>query len=279
MVWRLATCAVVLALLGAGTARAQDRRSLDELPRYELDPVVDGALGVMAVGFAGFSELAIRSGELAPQTPAGTDTLLGIDRWVAERSDPVSSAGPISTVAVAGMLVWGGVDALLTETVRRHVDGQGWAELAIYAEVAAIEWAIGNMAKLAVRRPRPRAYREYERTGTLPDTDSSLSFYSLHTAFTAGLTAATSYVAWARDPGSPEAWLTLALGSAVTIFTGVQRILALAHFPTDVMAGALFGTGIGLIVPHLHRADGEGPTVAPLTDGQTTAGLVVSGTM
>jgi undecaprenyl-diphosphatase len=27
------------------------------------------------------------------------------------------------------------------------------------------------------------------------------------------------------------------------------------HFPTDVLAGAVAGAGIGIIVPHLHRTE------------------------
>ena len=33
----------------------------------------------------------------------------------------------------------------------------------------------------------------------------------------------------------------------------VERVRAGAHFPTDVIAGAFAGAGIGVVVPHLHR--------------------------
>ena len=35
----------------------------------------------------------------------------------------------------------------------------------------------------------------------------------------------------------------------------VERVRAGAHFPTDVLGGAMAGAGDGLLVPHLHRED------------------------
>lgn len=261
-----------LLSLGPPAANAQEAP-----PLYELDPVVDGSISAMALGFAGFSEVAIRSGELRPQPPRTLDSLIFLDRWVAERDEPTGGSSLLSTGAVLAMMAWGITDSLLTEYVRTDVEGQGWAQMVIYAETVILNWAIGNMAKLAVRRPRPESYAAERLMMPREDTDVALSFYSVHTALSAGLTATASYFAFTRDPGSVEAWLTLGAGAAITVFTGVQRMLALAHFPTDVIAGALFGTGIGLLVPHLHRADTGAVIVAPMTDGQSTAGLAVSG--
>ena len=36
-------------------------------------------------------------------------------------------------------------------------------------------------------------------------------------------------------------WLTLGLGTALTTFVSVERVRAGAHFPTDVIAGAIAG--------------------------------------
>jgi undecaprenyl-diphosphatase len=45
------------------------------------------------------------------------------------------------------------------------------------------------------------------------------------------------------------------LATGVTTFTSVERVRAGKHFPTDVIAGAFAGAGIGVIVPHLHRTE------------------------
>ena len=41
----------------------------------------------------------------------------------------------------------------------------------------------------------------------------------------------------------------------------VERVRAGEHFPTDVIAGSMAGSAIGVLVPHLHRHRDEPPTV------------------
>jgi membrane-associated phospholipid phosphatase len=47
----------------------------------------------------------------------------------------------------------------------------------------------------------------------------------------------------------------MGVGAALTTFVSVERVRGGAHFPTDVIAGAIAGAGIGIIVPHLHRSE------------------------
>jgi membrane-associated phospholipid phosphatase len=54
----------------------------------------------------------------------------------------------------------------------------------------------------------------------------------------------------------PLAW---GLAVAIPAWTGVERILAGKHFPTDVIAGYAFGALCGYLVPgiHLRRETGQ----------------------
>ena len=45
------------------------------------------------------------------------------------------------------------------------------------------------------------------------------------------------------------------VATAITTFTAIERVRAGDHFPTDVIAGAIAGAGVGIIVPHLHRSE------------------------
>lgn len=79
----------------------------------------------------------------------------------------------------------------------------------MYSEAIAFSWGLTNLAKIGFRRPRPIAYIERDRAilgGQAPatynntSTDSTLSFYSGHTAITATVSATATYLAFARSP-------------------------------------------------------------------------------
>jgi undecaprenyl-diphosphatase len=73
--------------------------------------------------------------------------------------------------------------------------------------------------------------------------------------------ATATYLAFVRSPHSPRPWITLGVATALTAFVSYERVRAGDHFPTDVIAGAMAGAAIGILVPHLHRHKDEAPPV------------------
>jgi membrane-associated phospholipid phosphatase len=57
----------------------------------------------------------------------------------------------------------------------------------------------------------------------------------------------------------------------VASLVGIGRVLAGAHFPTDVAAGAAVGIGIGTLIPYLH----DSPLTVTPELGSEHAGLTV----
>ena len=238
----------------------------DDAVRFKADPLGDGALLAASLGFAGLSEAILSTGEIRPQQiDANFDTkrLLPLDRaaitqTIDTTADAFSNGGLYTTVgfAVFDSIASGfrsGREAALVDAT-------------MYSEAIAFSWGLTNLAKIGFRRPRPIAYIERERaimagqdpaTYNNTSTDSSLSFYSGHTATTAAVSATAIYLAFARSPHTMRPWATLGGGVVLTSFVAVERVRAGAHFPTDVIAGALAGAGIGMLVVHLHRYDSE----------------------
>jgi membrane-associated phospholipid phosphatase len=229
--------------------------------RFVADPISDGAVLSLAAGVGVLSSQILNTGEIVPQQPQSPDRLLGIDQGAVSRR-PDSTWQAVSNVTVIGAFGYVGLDVILSGF--RYGPDAAVADAFIYAETAAISSAVSSLAKIAFRRPRPSAYREQQRLNELhgtenaPDiseTDSAMSFYSGHASIAAALTATSTYLAFARAPHSPRAWLTLGVGTALTALTCVGRVQGGQHFPTDVIAGAMAGAGIGILVPHLHRSD------------------------
>jgi membrane-associated phospholipid phosphatase len=141
-----------------------------------------------------------------------------------------------------------------------------------------------DITKIAVRRPRPIDYVNCPAGTTsaacTENTDLQLSFFSGHASTVGAIGATASYLAFQRGGSrSPRAWITLATSISLTTFVSVERVRAGEHFPTDVIAGALAGGMVGVLVPHLHRHAQEAPTLwigfAPMNGG---ASGTVSGT-
>jgi membrane-associated phospholipid phosphatase len=107
------------------------------------------------------------------------------------------------------------------------------------------DWLIGGIlgpvaiglnfgVKLIVRRPRP----VLEGLPPLGGAPSSLSFPSAHA--TASFACATAMTRIA-----PEAALLFVLAAGIA---ACRPYLGM-HYPSDVLAGAILGTGLGLVVP------------------------------
>ncbi len=228
---------------------------------FDADPVADGAVIAVAAGFAGLLDLVNSTGEIRPQQISPNfdrSRLLGIDRGALSRN-PDSDAGKYSNYGLYAAVGFALVDPVLSG-FREHSVQTGLVDGIMYAESVTITWGLTNLTKMAVRRPRPLAYIEAAKHQGEPgysnaDTDSSLSFISGHASITATIAATATYLAFARSPRNARPWITLLVGTALTTFVSVERVFSAKHFPTDVIAGAIAGAGVGVLVPHLHRSE------------------------
>jgi membrane-associated phospholipid phosphatase len=232
---------------------------------FTVDPIADGALLVGTGAFAGLLNLINGTGEVRPQQISPTfelSSLLAIDRGAISQSvDP--NARSYSNVGLAAAVGYAILDPILSGA-REHSVRTGIVDAVLYGEAMMMTWGVTNLAKIAVRRPRPQAYIDARANADNPDysnanTDSSLSFFSGHASLTASVASTATYLAFARSPGTARPWLTLGAGTLLTTFVSVERVRAGAHFPTDVIAGALAGAGIGVLVAHDHRSEDDRP--------------------
>jgi undecaprenyl-diphosphatase len=240
--------------------------SLEEGQHFSLDPVSDGVLTASGFGFAFLLGAILGTGEIKPPLPSTTfssSSLLSIDRGaISQTIDPhaatYSNIGLYTAIgfAVLDPILSGlrdGTDALLVDAF-------------MYAESGSLALTLTDVTKIAVRRPRPI---DYIHCGTAAQqagpgctsTDLGLSFFSGHTSGVSAVGATATYLAFVRSPRSPRPWITLGLATALAAFVGYERVRAGEHFPTDVIAGAMAGAAIGVLVPHLHRHKEEAPRV------------------
>jgi undecaprenyl-diphosphatase len=229
---------------------------------FDIDPVADSAMIAVSLGFYGTLEAINSTGEIRPQQIApnfDTNHLVAIDRGaVTQTPDP--SARSRSTIGLGIAAAYAVIDPILSGVRERNVQ-TGLADFFMYAESVSFTLAMTSIVKMAVRRPRPIAYidanahKNDDPPYSNSSTDSALSFFSGHAALTATISSTATYLAFVRSPHTARPWITLVAGVGLTTFVSIERVRAGQHFPTDVIAGAIAGAGIGLVVPHLHRTD------------------------
>lgn len=126
-------------------------------------------------------------------------------------------------------LVW-----LLLGAVLAIIDSSRWESWLICALLGPFAIGLNYAVKLAVRRPRP----VLEGLPPLGGAPSSLSFPSAHA--TSSFAVATAMVR--VDPA-------MAATFAVAFALAFGRPYLGMHYPSDVLAGAVLGVLLGLIVP------------------------------
>ncbi|WP_162944636.1 phosphatase PAP2 family protein [Flavisolibacter nicotianae] len=119
-------------------------------------------------------------------------------------------------------------------------------------------------------RLRPIVYYDYFPIEQRKGGNQKNSFYSGHVA---NATAATFFAVKVYCDYHPEIGnkkiLLYAAASVPPLVTGWLRMKALAHFPSDIMAGYLIGGVFGIVIPELHRIKTRNLQVNTFYNGQS----------
>ena len=124
----------------------------------------------------------------------------------------------------------------------------------MYAETIALTYGLKELGKNLINRDRPYTY--FENHPSFGEDDIR-SFPSGHTALSFASASFTSYVfsLFYSDSNWRIPVTLISFSSAITI--AVLRVYSGSHFLTDVIAGALMGSIIGITIPLLHTLNTE----------------------
>jgi len=239
---------------------------------YQLKTGREAAL--LGVGVAtGVTSLVLNS-RLEPLTKAEIDgfsraDVPGYDRGATFRLS--HAADQISSVTLAGnVAVLGGL-TLLAKPMRQDMVTVG----VMYVETVLLANGIQRSVKNIVQRTRPFVYNPDAPMADKLDKDARRSFFSGHATNAFATAVFTGEVFRHYFPDSklkPVVWVgSLGLATA----TAVLRYEGGLHYPTDLIAGAAFGTLVGWGIPKLHEVKnrsefGQRLDMQPWSNGQAT---------
>jgi membrane-associated phospholipid phosphatase len=235
--------AVIIFLLIAVTAPAQGV--------YKLSYATD--LSITGVGIATNVPAFILHKKKPLLTEAQINQLDKNDIWKPDRFATNYWNPRVAKASDAMMFLSIAMPALLfiNKNVRSNKDA-GKVTL-MYAEVLLLNAGITNLTKELVKRKRPYNYNPDAPLSKKQERDATSSFFSGHTSFSSASTFFMAKVYADTNPNSkwkPYVWTGAAI---VPLTTGILRIAAGKHFPTDVLVGYLVGAATGILVPHLHK--------------------------
>lgn len=223
------------------------------------DPALDLSLTLGAVLLTGGLELAKPA--LAPERcrVCGTNALDEAVRDALVSPRPARAARA-SDVLAAAVLPAGVAAHQLLAARAAGAWREGGRDLLFVAEAVMVSAALNQVVKLSVGRQRPFVHHADGPRERDPDDD--LSFYSGHTALAFALVASAGTVSSLRGyPSAPWFW---GVGLPLAAGVGWLRIAADKHYLTDVLAGAVAGSAVGVALPLLlHRREDEAPGGRP----------------
>ena len=137
--------------------------------------------------------------------------------------------------------------------------------LVMGAEVYTITSTLALNSKYTFNRTRPLAYNPEFSDDIRTGKTSKLSFFSGHTAQTAGFSFFTAKVVTDYHPDMRKSFKAIIWSGAIALpaLTGYFRIKGGKHYNTDVITGFAVGAAVGWLIPHLHKKKESNLSVAP----------------
>lgn len=233
-----ALAAIVVAMLIALAAPASAQVIGD------VDDIRIGAGDAVALGLLVPLDITLYAREPRPRASLGQSPDLDLRlrealAWAPERRH---AAGLTSDVLLWSFAV-SGMAAPMVDTTEPAPSRT--RSLLVGTEAMLGTYAVTAVLKHAVRRARPDVE-------TNPEHEGYASFPSGHTSTAfAGATLLTVY-AWQYDWMADDTrWVVPAASYTLAALTGYLRAGARRHWTTDIIAGAVIGTGSALTIWHL----------------------------
>ncbi len=216
-----------------------------------VQPAIDGGiLGVSLLGAALLGTFGVRD-----RTPWG-ETLLPLDENVKGFFAP--KAAQLSDA----LLLFSAATPLVLQLGRFGLNRDFARTSLVYGEALGVTVLLTAATKHLVQRPRPYVYHPdpaVQAYAADQGDDAYLSFFSGHAAFSFASAVAGAYLFGLSSPDPNASALVWGLEMAMATATAHLRVRAGKHFYTDVLVGAVVGSGVSALVVQLHRKEGPGP--------------------
>lgn len=159
--------------------------------------------------------------------------------------------------AFSDVLLYSTILSPLLLTTSSEIQNNIGPFLTMYLENTLTALSISHLPKAVTGRFRPYTYNTSVPDEKRMDPDSRLSFFSGHAtlSFASAVFLSATFSKYYPDSN----YKVLVWGSSLLAasFVGYLRYAAGAHFPTDILTGALIGSLVGYLIPMIHEVEKE----------------------
>ena len=260
-----ASLLLLFNLTGSAFSQSESPQSDYPMP-YKVKVGKD--LGITLAGMAGSGAglyLISNKDKLTPEEVASLNKndVNKFDRFTAGNYDPDAKA-------FSNIPFYGSFAVPLVLLADKKVFDHGGKVFLLYAETMAITGTVYAMTVGLVDRKRPLTYKNdapenEELQKDRRSKNARNSFFAGHTAASASACFFTAKVFSDFNPDSK--WKPVVWGAAAVVpaVVGYNRLKAGKHFLSDNLIGYALGTGIGILVPQLHKTGAmDGVSIVPL---------------
>lgn len=184
--------------------------------------------------------------------PLTDDDFVGIDKLNIPFFDRWNTTYNPNYAEISDILIALQFISPLTYSFASEYKSQFQTNAIMYIETMSLNYGLNSITKSIIGRFRPFSYDTTTNRDLLYDYDSRYSFYSGHSS-TAFASAVFNIIILTSQSGglNKTIGVTLNLLNATAIAT--LRVMAAKHFFSDVLVGALVGSGIAYLTTELHK--------------------------
>jgi len=233
---------------------------------YKMKYGLDIPLAAATTAWTLYGFTKIYGGDKTPEADIlalNSNDLNSIDRSTANNYSEKSKAA-------SDKLFYGSMPAPLLLLFDKKIRRDGAKVGLLYLQAMAITGTIYTSTSMVARRFRPYTYNPNVEMGTRRGGGGRNSFPAGHPAVVATSTFFMVKVYTDYHPEMKNKWILYAVAGSASLATGIMRIKAGQHFPTDVMTGIPIGILSGILVPHFHKyTRNSNLSILPYTRGRS----------
>lgn len=221
--------------------------SFNAKAQFSLDAGTDMIL--LPLGIISSSVGNIMTHETGPLT---NDDFAGIDRLNIPFFDRWNTVYNPTYAQISDILMAVQFLSPLTYAFGAEYKPQFQTNAIMYLETMSLNYGLNSITKSLVGRLRPFSYDTATIENVLFDYDTRYSFYSGHSS-TAFASAVFNIIILTSQGGGLNKTIGVTLNVVNATAVATLRVLAAKHFFSDVLVGAIIGSGIAYATTELHK--------------------------